>query len=242
MNNQETKMDALKKLREPFDEKTTSQLPKPMVPADQYKALPKGNCNICGGYHATTKTMHFAYVGHAALTDRLLEVDPFWSWEPMSFAENGLPLFDESGGLWIKLTVCGMTRIGYGHAKENKWAEIGSRTKEIIGDGLRNAGMRFGMALDLWHKGELYKKDDTKEDDVDPVNDPTTAAYWENEADNNSKTLGRLKTWYGEHAEEISGLIESEKKFVNSYVSQLKDTFENESRPVNNGSKLNVNI
>ncbi len=28
--------------------------------------------------------------------------------------------------------------------------------KEAIGDALRNAGMRFGAALNLWHKGELH--------------------------------------------------------------------------------------
>ena len=28
--------------------------------------------------------------------------------------------------------------------------------KERIGDALRNAAMRFGAALDLWHKGDLY--------------------------------------------------------------------------------------
>jgi hypothetical protein len=28
--------------------------------------------------------------------------------------------------------------------------------KERIGDALRNAGMRFGAALELWHKGDLH--------------------------------------------------------------------------------------
>jgi len=28
--------------------------------------------------------------------------------------------------------------------------------KERIGDALRNAAMRFGAALDLWHKGDLH--------------------------------------------------------------------------------------
>ena len=32
----------------------------------------------------------------------------------------------------------------------------GDAMKEIIGDALRNAAMRFGAALDLWHKGELH--------------------------------------------------------------------------------------
>jgi hypothetical protein len=95
-----------------------------------------------------------AYVGHAALTDRLLDADLHWSWEPLSMASNGLPMMDDLGGMWIKLTVCGVTRLGYGHAG----AKIGGDAiKEVIGDALRNAAMRFGAALELWHKGELHQ-------------------------------------------------------------------------------------
>jgi hypothetical protein len=32
--------------------------------------------------------------------------------------------------------------------------------KERIGDALRNAAMRFGAALDLWHKGDLHIEED----------------------------------------------------------------------------------
>jgi hypothetical protein len=69
----------------------------------------------------------------------------------MALDANGLPLLDENGGLWIKLTVCGVTRLGYGDAGGRKGSNA---IKEIIGDSLRNAGMRFGMALDLWSKGD----------------------------------------------------------------------------------------
>jgi hypothetical protein len=65
-------------------------------------------------------------------------------------------MFDTNGGLWIKLTVCGVTRIGYGNAVMSQFKEIGSREKETIGDALRNAAMRFGAALELWHKGDLH--------------------------------------------------------------------------------------
>ena len=36
--------------------------------------------------------------------------------------------------------------------------------KERIGDALRNAAMRFGAALDLWHKGDLHVDGDTASD------------------------------------------------------------------------------
>ena len=93
------------------------------------------------------------YVGHAALTKRLLETDLDWSWEPFAIDQDGLPKLDERGGLWIRLTVCGITRIGYGDSGNSRGTQA---IKEAIGDALRNAGMRFGAALDLWHKGDLF--------------------------------------------------------------------------------------
>jgi len=87
------------------------------------------------------------YVSHAWVTDRLLEVDPNWTWEPVAFDENGLPKFDENGGLWIRLTVCGVTRLGYGEPQgRDKYDAV----KGSISNSLRNAAMRFGVALDLW--------------------------------------------------------------------------------------------
>ena len=50
-----------------------------------------------------------------------------------------------------------MTRYGYG-AADGKTG--GDAVKEIIGDALRNAAMRFGAALDLWHKGDLHAEED----------------------------------------------------------------------------------
>jgi hypothetical protein len=117
--------DGLKKLREPF-------------PANQVGKLPKGG-------------IFLDFVGHGWLTQRFLDVDPEWNWEPVAFDENGLPRLDEFGGLWIRLTLCGVTRIGYGDASGKKGPNA---VKEAIGDALRNAGMRFGAALDLWCKGD----------------------------------------------------------------------------------------
>jgi hypothetical protein len=53
-----------------------------------------------------------------------------------------------NGNLWIRLTICGVTRIGVGDGKS---------LKECIGDAIRNAAMRFGMALDLWAKETLVE-------------------------------------------------------------------------------------
>lgn len=97
------------------------------------------------------------YVGHAAVTDRLLEVDPEWTWEPVAFNDAGLPRIDQFGGLWIRLTVCGITRLGYGEAGDKD--PSGQTIKELISDAIRNAAMRFGVALDLWSKEDLHVDD-----------------------------------------------------------------------------------
>jgi hypothetical protein len=151
------KASGLQLLRVPFSENQISLLPKPYK-----KDSAKGNCKECGGFHGLP-AMHLKYVGHASLTDRLLDVDPTWSWEPLALDDSGLPLFDKTGGLWIKLTILGITRLGYGNATLNSYADIGSREKEVIGDALRNSAMRFGAALDLWHKGDLHGDDEEKE-------------------------------------------------------------------------------
>lgn len=157
----ESKKIGLDLLREPFLPNQISKLPKPTkkqtedVKADYKKGI---RCQICGTWHHPD-VVHLDYVGHAALTDRLLDADPSWSWEPVAFDAQGLPTLDKDGGMWIKLTVCGVTRFGYGDAQGKSG---GDATKERIGDALRNAAMRFGAALDLWHKGDLHVEDDDK--------------------------------------------------------------------------------
>jgi hypothetical protein len=153
------------RLREKFPDNQISKLPKPTkkqtedVKADYKKGI---RCQICGSWHHPD-VVHLDYVGHAALTDRLLDTDIEWSWEPVGFTPEGLPALDRNGGLWIKLTVCGITRFGYGCADGKSG---GDAMKEIIGDALRNAAMRFGAALDLWHKGDLHADDDDKPESI----------------------------------------------------------------------------
>jgi hypothetical protein len=148
--------NGLQKLREPFPPNQISLLPKPTKRREEMDKLPKARCQECGGWHATSNVIHLSYVGHAALTDRLLDADPAWTWEPLA-VKDGLPVLDPMGGMWIKLTVCGVTRLGYGHAGDK---EGGDAIKEVIGDALRNAAMRFGAALELWHKGTLRTEEE----------------------------------------------------------------------------------
>ena len=148
------KLTGLALLRAPFPANQISKLPKPTK--QQTEILRNDSrvgirCNLCGGWHHRD-VIHLDYVGHAALTDRLLDSDPSWNWEPFSIDSNGLPMI-KNGELWIKLTVCGITRPGVGDAGDKTGPNA---TKEMIGDAIRNAAMRFGAALDLWHKGDLH--------------------------------------------------------------------------------------
>jgi hypothetical protein len=129
-----------------------AELRKPF-PASAIGKLPKGGTQL-------------DYVGHAATTDRLLSVDPLWTWEPVAFDEHGLPAF-QGKNLWIKLTVCGVTRYGIGD---------GSSVKECIGDAIRNAAMRFGVALDLWSREELEQSHGPAAVPVPPTQDQPAEA------------------------------------------------------------------
>jgi len=93
------------------------------------------------------------FVGHAEITKILIEVDPNWSWEPVAWTTDGRPAIATVNGMavmWGKLTVLGQTRLGVGSARHDK----PDLDKELIGDFLRNAAMRFGISLSLWSKSE----------------------------------------------------------------------------------------
>lgn len=138
-------------LRAPFPPEAIGKLPRITCPAcrdskskncDKHQ---KHKCAECGNY-ISTQHLHLDYVGHAGTTDRLLQVDPEWTWEPVALGPFGQPVATD-GGLWIRLTVGGVTRYGWGD---------GPDMKQMISDAIRNAAMRFGVALDLWSKEDLH--------------------------------------------------------------------------------------
>jgi hypothetical protein len=139
------------RLREPFPAEKIGKLPKLTCGDCSNKKCGKHQrrtCKICKAYVSTAHT-HLDFVGHADVTDRLLTVDALWSWEPLALNESGLPMLDSNRGMWIRLTVAGKTLLGYGHAGSKTG---GDAVKETIGDAIRNAAMRFGVALDMWRK------------------------------------------------------------------------------------------
>lgn len=151
------------KLREPFAAEKVGKLPRIWCGAcrdakgkvcTQHR---KSRCDECQN-SITDAHLHLDYVGHADVTDRLLQVDPEWTWEPLAFTAEGLPAFG-NGGLWIRLTVAGTTRLGFGDAPGKAG---GDAVKEVIGDAIRNAALRFGVGLDLWRKERPVEESEEK--------------------------------------------------------------------------------
>ena len=94
--------------------------------------------------------INLAYVSHADITKILIEVDPAWSWQPVEWV-NGRPAINVENGtatMWGTLTLLGKSMLGVGSVRADKQ----DLDKELVGDFLRNAAMRFGIALSLWSK------------------------------------------------------------------------------------------
>jgi len=92
------------------------------------------------------------FVGHADITRILIEIDPLWSYEPCGW-DNGRPAIHVENGMatmWAYLIVHGKKMLGVGSVRADK-QEL---DKELVGDFLRNAAMRFGISLALWTKNE----------------------------------------------------------------------------------------
>jgi hypothetical protein len=182
-------------LQATFDPSYHELLPKPMR-----RGLDSAPCNRpdpngiqCGGYHQMP-AIHLTYVGHAGVTERLNQVDPAWSWEPQvrdvdpvllrAAIETGnefvvrdlignAPPRQTDGGLWINLTVLGVTRPGFGSADGKSGPNA---IKEIIGDAIRNGAMRFGVGTYLWSKSEAAAAKAIREHGAEPDADSPAPA------------------------------------------------------------------
>ena len=140
-------------------------------PEELIATLPKGGVSL-------------KYLGHSDTSRALTECDPFWSWEPMGYTDDGQPFLtlNDQGqpvGLWAWLTVCGCRRPCYGSVMPGK----GDAVKELIGDAIRNGAMRFGVAGALWSKAdsagshEKRSKAPRKKPEGDDTNEAGKANY-----------------------------------------------------------------
>jgi hypothetical protein len=154
-------------LRAPFDPAVVGKLPK--VTCRDCSARNR-DCTITSHEKAwcpTCKTrvstahMHVDFVGHAVVTDRLLSVDPEWSWTwGVDDPATGRPSKElsiertpdgEPVALWMALTVGGITKRDVGYVEAGKSEPM----KLLVADALCRAAMRFGVALELWAKNGL---------------------------------------------------------------------------------------
>lgn len=134
-------------------------------------------CDTCK-QSLTEAHTDLAYIGHADVNERLDLVDPEWWWRPRSvsvdgelmkqalmeghdtfahFLDNLPPAYDNEGGMWIEMVIHNddgqpVHRLGYGDAPGKRGS---SAIKEIIGDAIRNAAMRYGVARYLWSRSEI---------------------------------------------------------------------------------------
>ena len=106
-----------------------------------------------GKLPATARRPALDYVGHAAVTDRLNTAAPDWTYTiDERFTATTRELIKGQDvdvvSCWIRgtMTVAGVSRCEFGD---------GADPKEALGNFLRRAAMRFGVAIDLWSKEAL---------------------------------------------------------------------------------------
>lgn len=139
------------------DERLIEKLPRYTGRRDTPKTQrERRECRECGQYHEFP-SIHLDYVGHATLTKMLIAVDPHWTWEPLEIRDGRPAIYVANGQaeMWGRLTVLGKTLIGVGTAPADK-SDV---SKELIGDFLRNAAMRFGFCVNLWSKTDADVED-----------------------------------------------------------------------------------
>lgn len=162
-------------------------------PAELIDTLPKGGIEL-------------RYLSHIWVRKAFQDADPDWYWEPMGYDDRGQPVIERDSqgqpvGFWIWLHLLGTKMPGYGSVEPGKRDAI----KELIGDALRNAGMRL-VGGSLWVKDKPKRKAPAKK--KEPL--PAAAAPPEDDAPHYEKAAGkerfdRLCAEYGD--EPVKGAL-----------------------------------
>lgn len=96
---------------------------------------------------------------------RISSVDPHWSWRPFALDENGLPAYtcDKDGepvGLWILLTIGGISMPGYGsYPRRNASIRDPGFTATLVSQAIKHAARFFGVGLELRAKGAYLEEE-----------------------------------------------------------------------------------
>ena len=108
---------------------------------------------------ATDKRPELDYVSAAHVIDRILSVDPTWTWTwGAADPETGNPskhlsLTREDDGsisLWMALTISGVTRTDVGYVSPGKYGLPDEPLKHVVSDAITRCARLHGIALDLW--------------------------------------------------------------------------------------------
>ena len=167
--------------------------------------------------------------------------------------ETGGPKFDRNNGIWIKLTVLGVTRMGYGDGpipgtQGGREIKIGDSIKEAIGDALRNAGMRFGIGLDLWHKGalnvdeEMPREIDDSDEDIDPEtgeiipNEPVKPWFSQRDLAGFTPKIG-VEIGKGKTIKQIIDALEKKYKISAAFIKKLESVATNPANTTVSGDQ-----
>lgn len=162
-------------------------------PADLIDTLPKGGVEL-------------RYLSHIWVRKAFQDADPDWYWEPMGYDDRGQPVIERDSqgqpvGFWIWLHLLGTKMPGYGSVEPGKRDAV----KELIGDALRNAGMRL-VGGSLWVKDKPKRKAPAKK--KEPL--PAAVEPPEDSAPHHEKAAGkerfdRLCAEYGD--EPVKGAL-----------------------------------
>ena len=165
------------------------------------------------------------FVGHADITRILIEIDPLWTWEPCGWI-GGTPDIQIENGIatmWARLTILEKTMIGVGSARADK----GDYLKELIGDFLRNASMRFGICLSLWTKSEWEDLGGTQKPAGAPQTSKTTQSDSSSSGDSPSDAQLRMIRALGH-----SDAMPTTKAAASTLITALKNKATSSDEPL----------
>ena len=158
------------------------------------------------------KKAGLSYVGHAAITDRIISIDPMATWEFFPVDQYGRVMFEPfTNEVWCKLTIGGVTRSDMGvepcttvdgSPKKGgtytlqEASEVQAMAKQsAIANALTRAAMRFGIGLDLWHKNGLLYDEPTPEPEKPKTITPAQAAELRKRLEEVGRSESKFTGW-----------------------------------------------
>lgn len=207
-------------LSKPFPSDQVEKLPKQLKSG---RDQPRWQCrqgtqasadgHYCGGYHG--RAIHLDYIGHATITERLNEVDPFWTIKFHTVQPETNEPKVSADGTWFVMTVLGIQRVCVGDSGGKPLN--GNGHKELIGDAIRNGAMRFNVATYLWSKSE--KAERIKQGEVEEAQEqPTTdwVQLYNNAINSGYEQFQSFMSWASSQSEAPQEMLTQGKAWLQS--------------------------